>query len=257
MTGLNQGRDKTVRYSADATGSVKKDDQGNLVEELTWSNLERDGTKVIDLKPGLVQKLCLIPQTPVVIPNLATADSRLIGPITDLLTFYVDLQLAAGLKGLKKRGDRVYFPHGTPSSWADGQVVLLGQDSIDFEISIKSIDRKRHYESILVRHVPPPTLHLALAADWMKTPIDKAPNNWVEVVKAPNGKYMASVGKETFDVEMKVSLDDGRILSAKEDNSIEVEERTCSDPELQHPGSAIRYRIFRHIEIESTNGLNP
>src|SRR2546421_2213253 len=37
------------------------------------------------------------------------------------------------------------------------------------------------------------------------------PNNWVQVVKIDDAKYVAEVGKETFHVEIKVSLVDGKI----------------------------------------------
>jgi len=43
---------------------------------------------------------------------------------------------------------------------------------------------------------------------------------------------MAAVGKETFTVEMKISLPDGKILSASMDNPVETIMRMCDDEAL-------------------------
>jgi hypothetical protein len=68
-------------------------------------------------------------------------------------------------------------------------------------------------------------------------PVAGTPNNWVEVEKRPNGKYLAEVGKETFEVQIKVSLVDGRILSAKIDNPVEAISRECADGPYELHGS--------------------
>jgi hypothetical protein len=66
---------------------------------------------------------------------------------------------------------------------------------------------------ILIRHVPPEKPEVQLSADWMRKPVADMANNWVQVQKMENGKYLAAVGKETFDVEIKTSLTEGKILS--------------------------------------------
>jgi hypothetical protein len=42
--------------------------------------------------------------------------------------------------------------------------------------------------------------------------IADTPNNWVEVEKRAEDKYVAEVGKETFEVRIRVSLANGKIL---------------------------------------------
>jgi hypothetical protein len=49
-------------------------------------------------------------------------------------------------------------------------------------------------------------------------------------------QYVAAVGRETFDVQLVVSLVDGRIVSATMDNPVDVLERTCSDAALTSCG---------------------
>jgi hypothetical protein len=142
----------------------------------------------------------------------------LVGPITDLLTFYSDLLLAARQSSLAKSGDHFYFKHGTPNSSADGNYILTGEDSIDFDISLTGVDHAAKIATAVVRYVVPAQPRIKLPADWMRTPVSDTPNNWVQVSKnfgskSDADKYVASVGKETFDVELKVSLADGRIIS--------------------------------------------
>ena len=55
----------------------------------------------------------------------------------------------------------------------------------------------------------------------------RQPNNWVSVQKGQDGKFEAGVGEETFDVELTVSLKDGKILSGQMDNVVKTVERTC------------------------------
>lgn len=68
-------------------------------------------------------------------------------------------------------------------------------------------------------HVPPVKSEIKLPSDWMRKNVSDSPNNWVEVKKM-GGKYLAVVGAETFDVEVKLSLSDGKILSATLDNPV-------------------------------------
>lgn len=83
----------------------------------------------------------------------------------------------------------------------------------------------------------------------MRTPVAPTPNNWVAVEKADSGKYTAEVGKETFDVELKVSLVDGKILSGTIDNPLEAVTRECSDAALTQCSEPVRRGIRREIRI--------
>jgi hypothetical protein len=174
----------------------------------------------------------------------------IVGPITDLLTFYVDLQMAIRLGKLNHAGDHSYVKAGTPGSWADGSYVLIGQSSIDFDLTLKKVSWSDGSATLVVRHVPPEKPEIKLPVSWMSTPVADAPNNWVNVEKRGEGKYVAAVGREIFDVEIKVSLADGKILSVRMDNPVEVLERQCSDRDLTSCGALRRYQIMRRIEME-------
>ncbi len=255
MKASNQGRNQTIRYEADAKGVVKKEGSGHLVEEFQWSGLSFNGQPVplpanaSDFR----QQLSLDPAVSPSLPDFSHVNPMLIGPSADLLTFYADLWLAIEQGTLLHSGDHEYVRRGTPNSWADGTRTLIGQDSIDFDIKLSDVDTRAGTAKLVVRHVPPVQPEIKTAATWMEAPVADAPNNWVEVTKTDSGKYLAEVGKETFDVEITTSLADGRILSATMDNPVTVLARECSDSGLTQCGEPEHYQIIRQIELHVQN----
>jgi len=249
MKATNKGRYQTTAYQADVNCVVKKDEGGAFFEECAWSNLVVNGNSVT-LSPvaqDFRQRLSLDPAANPSVPDLSDV-IPLIGPITDSLTFYSDLWLANKLNQLHRVGDHFYFPHGTPNSWADGNYVLLGQDAIDFDFTLADTTADG-ISTIVVRHLPPANPQIKLSAEWMKVPASDAPNNWVEVEKSGD-KFSAEVGKETFDVRLKVTKN-GKLLSATMENPVEVLARDCTDAELRRCGDSVRYQIKRQIELVS------
>ncbi|MEX2264332.1 MAG: hypothetical protein WD696_20425 [Bryobacteraceae bacterium] len=246
MKTVNEGRNYEIR----ATGIVKRDSTGKHIEEYVWSDLFRNGSRVELPASGnhFRQVLSLDPDIVPALPNLAEAPLMLIGPITDFMTFYADLWLAIKSGKLTHPGDHFYQSHGTPASWADGNRVVLGETSIDFDISYANADLSNEVATLMVRHVPPKQPQVRLPAAWMREPVAGTPNNWVQVTKR-DGKYLAAVGKETFDVELKLSLIDGKILSGTMVNPVRAQERECSDPALTACGDSRPRDILRKIEI--------
>jgi hypothetical protein len=238
------------RYEIQAAGVVKRDSAGKYVEEYAWSNLISDGAAATLPAASMQfrQLLSLDPDKPPSVPNLSVVHPQLIGPITDLLTFYVDLWLATRDGHLNHAGDHLYRKFGTPASWADGTYVVLGEDSIDFDITLTSVDQSTKVATLLIRHVPPEQPQVRLPVAWMREPVAGGPNNWVEVT-AKGGKFVAAVGRETFEVRMEVSLVDGKILSGAIENPVETQERDCRDAALTSCGASRPRQILRKIEI--------
>src|SRR5258706_2846752 len=253
MKGTNRDHSGTRVYEAQATGVVKKNAGGKFIEEYAWSNLIVNSVPVA-LSPAVTNFRQLVSlDTFEGVPDLSQV-LPLIGPITDLLTFYSDLRLAATQGSLAHAGDHLYFKHGTPNSWADGNYVLTGEDSIDSDIALAAVDFPNKTATVVVRHVVPARPQIKLPADWMRAPVSGTSNNWVQVSKNSDSKsdadkYTAAVGEETFDVELKVSLANGRIMSATLDNPVEVLQRDCADLALTKCGDPVRYEISRRIEI--------
>jgi len=247
MTAINED----WHYSLRAEGTVKKDAAGTFFEEYRWTDMTSDG-KPYTMAPAMTdfrQKLSLEPNAAPSIPDLTKVDPKLIGPITDFMTCYVDLWLAAKMGVVKKSGDHFYFKLGIPSSWADGTHVLTGVSSADFDFTLKSVDAAAGTATLEVKHVPPANPSIPLPGEWMKTPIADTANNWVEVAKRPDGKFDAGVGQEIFTVDLTVSLADGKILAGTMDNVVKTIERTCDDQALTQCTAPEPHQIMRKIEI--------
>lgn len=283
MKATNRDRSGTWIYEFVANGVVKKDPEGKFYEEFAWTNLISDKTaNKVDLfsvpsastwadlvagKKGLVlpeasqnfrQRLALpgVPQTSdfvkvfTMMGELPKVHPAMRGPIADLTTFYVDLMFSAGFGGQAKAGDHRYIDTGgRANSWADGEHVVLGADSFDFDCTVKEIDRTHQTATLVIDHVPSKKSQIVLPAEWMRDPVAGTSNNWAQVEKNDDGTYTAGVGKETFEVQIRLSLVDGRILSARMDNPVEVIERKCTDATLTKPGAPIHYQIRRQIEL--------
>jgi hypothetical protein len=121
-------------------------------------------------------------------------------------------------------------------------------------MTLTAVDSAAHVATVVVRHVVPAQPQIKISADWMRPPVADTPNNWTEIhpnftSQSDADKYVAAVGKETFDVELKVRLTDGKIISGKIDNPVEVLERNCSDLTLAVCGAPVRYQILRQIEL--------
>jgi hypothetical protein len=252
MQARKQDRTHDQHYSAVAAITVHAQ-KGVFVEDADWRDLVVNGKPRALPSTGAAirQELSLDPAHRWSMPDFAHIDPALIGPMLDLMTFYVDMRLAVKNHRLVHPGDHSVVPHNIANSWADGHRVLLGQDAIDFDIALAAIDAANRAATVVVRHVPPAKPAIRLPAKWMEEHVEDTANNWVEVEKdeSGNGRFGAAVGKETFDVEMQVSLDDGRILKGRMDNVVDVVERSCADAALHDPGDPVRYKIHRLIEI--------
>jgi hypothetical protein len=248
MNGVNEA----WHYSVEGKGVVKKDAAGAFFEEYQWGKMESDG-QAMALRAdsdAFRQRLSLDPNQIPSPPDVSKVDPKLIGPVMDFMTFYADLWLANKLGQLTHAGDHFYFRNPMPaSSWADGTRVLIGESAIDFDLTLKAVDTAAGTAVLVAKHVPPEKSAVKLPAEWMQKPVGDMPNNWVGVTKEQNGTYTAAVGQETFTVEIKVSLADGKILSATMDNPVKTIERSCADEALTKCGEAKPHVILRKIDI--------
>ncbi len=245
MTGNNDGWQYTIR----ATDTVKRDANGRYYEDIGWSDLTSNAQQTLTpASLSLRQTVSLDdPASYMRVPNLTNVQPLLIGPITDTLTFYSDLLLAEKAS-LIQAGQTAYVSRTTPNSWADGQRVLLGQDVVDFSLSVESVSPAQHTETLLIQHVPPPVLHIEQPAKWMQESASAKPNNFVQVAKESEG-FSAETGKESFKVKLVVDTRDGSVISAAMNNPVVLRTRICVDRELSHCGSEVSKTILRKITL--------
>jgi hypothetical protein len=246
---LMKGHDGGSTYEVRITGTTKKARDGRFVEEFAWTDLVANGAPRALAATSQAFRLAVTLEggVPFEVPDLSKAPD-IIGPVTDVMTFYADLFLAMHQGALRKAGDRFYFPNPMTSSWADGTVVVLGEDHIDFDITLTAVDTASQLATLLIKHVPPSAPKIRLPADWMSARVAETPNNWVLVRKTATG-FAASVGKETFDVTLDVDTSNGKILSAKMENPVTKVTRACSDAALTKCGDAQATPTLRRIEL--------
>jgi hypothetical protein len=251
MTASNRDKLSSTIYEATARAIVKRDNAGAFFEEYEWSDIIWNGIafEIPESNRDFRQVLSLDPNRTPALPDFSKLHPRLVGPSADLMTFYCDVWLAIQQSGLRKPGDRTRINHGKASSWEDGKRVLVGEDSIDFDIVLGKISSSGGARELTVRHVPPQQPNIRIPVDWMRMPVTDVPNNWVQVTKLGEGRYIASVGKETFDARIWLSTANGRVVSADLENSVEVFERECKDATLTQYGDGVCYRIVRQIHI--------
>jgi hypothetical protein len=130
-------------------------------------------------------------------------------------------------------------------------VLLVGESSVDFDVTLIDVKAAEHTATVSVRHVVPPDPAIKLTAEWMRKPVGDGANNWTQVRRAPNGKYVASIGREVVNVTFVLDTGDGRILSATLDDPVEVLERECEDFALAKCAEPSRYKVFREVELIS------
>ena len=244
MSGTNNGRPFEVRLHA----VVTRDAKGQFVEEFSWLDLRWNGQAepLTASSRDFRQLVTLAGGAPFTFPNLSVVQPGLIGPVTDLLTFYADLFLAIHVAKVSTVGDHFYWPHPAPSSWADGKVVVIGENAIDFDITLTGLTERA--ATLLVKHVPPKDPSIQIPAEWMRAPVAGTPNNWIEVSRA-NGRYVASMGKETFDVQLVIDRDSGVIIAASMDNVVDAVGRDCADRALTECGESRPNGHVRRIEL--------
>ena len=245
MTGNNDG----WQYAIRATDTMKCDASGRYYEEIGWSDFTSNAQQTLTpASLALRQTVSLDDASYMRIPNLANVQPLLIGPITDTLTFYSDLLLATKAK-LMQPGQTAYVSRTSPNSWADGQRVLLGQDVVDFALSVESVNPAENTETLLIQHVPRPVLHVEQPAKWMQESTSAKPNNFIQISKEGDS-FVAETGKESFDVRLVLDTRDGSILSASMHNPVALTVRTCKDRELTQCGSAAPKTILREITLK-------
>lgn len=240
------GADTAIAVSS-ATATVKKRADGVFYEVWQWTGVRKNGRE-IRLPPesrDFRQLLSLDPGFKLAIPELSKIPA-IVEPVTDTLTFYADVQLAARTGLLLKAGEHVFVEHGRPNSWAGGATVL-GRDCVNFDLTVTEVNAAENYAVLKALRVPPAQGCGAAPAAWLEKPVTDTPNNWYQVRKEGKSTYIAGAATETFDDEIKLSLSDGRIISASQLKRVSGVTRTCTDKRLTKCNAPGKFSIVRKL----------
>ena len=79
-------------------------------------------------------------------------------------------------------------------------------------------------------------------------PVGDTANNWV-LVERSGDKYLAQVGKELFEVRIRVDTLDGKILSAQLHNPVTSIVRECEDAALSKCGKPEANNTLREVNL--------
>ncbi len=247
ITYTQDGETRKPAYTTAAVTVMKRPD-GTYYESWQW--LKRVvGGETKPLPPAAAAFRQQVSMDPAGSPGGLdfSAGPALIEPIADTLGFYADVWMAAR-KGLKlKKGDRIYVPFGQHASWAAGPTII-GYDCVDFDLRVTAVDKAAGTATLSALHVPPPQGCGKAPAPWMDKPLFATPNNWFQVQK-DGDNYDAGAGRETFDDELVLSLADGHIISATQNNPVEEDDRICKDQALADCSAPKRTDILRQLTL--------
>ncbi|MGH9657136.1 MAG: hypothetical protein ACRD96_01255 [Bryobacteraceae bacterium] len=221
-------------------------------ERVRWTGLV--GSDGVDYgeaarKAGTME-LSLHPAGPLELVKPA-GNPRMVGPVTDLYTFFFAVSPRAGVTRAEGPGDVYVRPEPVMGDWSDGEQFLIGQDRTEVRIKLVSREPRLVYETAFV---PPAAGGLEMARDWMREPVcGPAPNNF-QMVRRQGEQFVVLWGCEEFTT--RTEMDSGRIERATMNNVLRWRMRVCMDRELgrcfDQPNLSRRRRVeLRRIDASS------
>jgi hypothetical protein len=175
------------------------------------------------------------------LPSLRGLDVDTVGMVGDLHTFLVALSPHAGVGELRRPGDVKVVAELRRPSWADGAVVLLGQDCT--QMTARLIALARDTATIETSFSPPPAPCLTMRAPWMA-----ADSNFQQVRNTGQG-IVAMWGRESFSVRARVARADGHIIDATLDNELQLTVRPGCNEALTTCGPGVPLHLRRQVTL--------
>ena len=230
---------------AHAVTVVKKNSKGAFFEEVQWVRLERNGAPIELPLEGLKlrQRVSLDPGFPLAVPlGLQQAPPPLVAPVLGLMALYADTQLALRAGLLRNAGDHGEVKSPVSRQWEGGE------DCVDFQVSLTSVDAAADVATLQVERVPPAEGCIQPPAPWMVQSVTGVPNNWYQV-KQDGARWRAQTGEARNHDQIQLVLSTGAIRSATLSSPVELVSADCSDPELLVCSEPLRHRLNRKLQI--------
>ena len=182
------------------------------------------------------------------LPDIAGWDMAVVGPVTDLLTFFVAISPQAGIDSVSQVGQTCVLPEAPVASWANGESIPVGQDCIQISVTLKEI----HEDTAVfeTRFMPPEEAGLEMLKPWMdESVVAGTPNNFQQQMSMGDAAAVMW-GREEFVVTSTVRRADGMLLSATMSNELQLKMKIGCSSELESCKHEIPLHIRRELSLE-------
>jgi hypothetical protein len=226
-------------------------DAGIMAEEIKWlSLLSMDGKQKIHLDSNAREvkpyRISLLPEGKVLLPKLTIPS--MVGPITDLNTFFVAIAPASGAHKLSDKDTVIKNGTVREGNFADSINILYGRDCIEVSQHFISTDKK--YTIIRTDFTAPDSFCLTPLIDTIAIKTFDKPNNFQMIQQEPGGRKNLYWGVETFSITSKIDNRTGAIADATMENTLNLRIRVQISADLRTYLSEIPFLIKRSIHLE-------
>ncbi|MBN4065717.1 hypothetical protein JYT51_00115 [Candidatus Amoebophilus asiaticus] len=219
-------------------------------ETITWQNLVKrtiSDTVVLDTvaqgtTPHFISQH---PEGKITIPKFK--NPGMVGPIADLITFFVAISPHSGADRISRSGETFRDSETVIGNFADSVQTLLGEDCLLITQSITEIEEETiMYES---KFLAPRKQCLVIAGDL--PPIsDTVPNNFQMIIRAGNNKVNVMWGIEEFTIKSTIRKSDGKIIHADMINDLNLMMKVNCDKSLTSCQTELPWKIRRNLSLD-------
>jgi hypothetical protein len=240
---------QATRLTATVTSSAPFEEK--IVLREMWRNeagQHLDLTNLARSFGGFSMSLVPLEAEPAAPPNLTNIDPALLQPVLDVHSILAAARLQGGIGELRKVGDVRTLPHSKKSSWADGRLVILGENCLNVECRVMAADDA---EVLLETSYEPPSAScLALSSPMMKPNVDGATPNNFELIQRANGRVMAMWGRERLVIRSHLRRSDGLLLRATMENDFKLRIAKDCDESLADCAMDLPLSIHRKVRLQ-------
>jgi hypothetical protein len=235
--------------------TVVKDSLGVPYDEVRWIQRKTITQKdTIDLSKSAISvkpfKISLDSKGNIDLPKIDVSDMT--EPIQDFITFFVAVSPLVGISNLYKINDSFAIKEPVKADFSNGSSILKGEDCISISVRLKNIDKGT--ASLYTAFSPPSQQCLSYLISDMNVPVvSDVINNFQMVMQTEPNKYLIQYGREFFNINSEIRKSDGKILSAKMFNQLNLKMKINCDNNYKNCQFEMPFYEERHLQLELLN----
>ena len=235
--------------------TVVQDSLGVPYDEVRWIQRKTITQKdTIDLTQSAISvkpfKISLNSKGKIDLPKIDVSDMT--EPIQDFITFFIAVSPIVGISSLQKINDSFAIKEPVKADFSNGSTILKGEDCIAISVHLKKIDNKT--ASLYTAFLPPSKQCLAYLLPEMSVPVvSDVINNFQMVLQTEPNKYLIQYGREFFYINSEIRNSDGKILSAKMFNQLNLKMKINCDNDYKNCQFEMPFYEERHLQLELLN----